>query len=137
MKNKNALSTILVAAIVLLAACSPQTKTTPEIMMDKPTEDMMEKPTDIMMEKTEVPMMNETEVPMMEETKPAGMQETETKTGAETMMKDIPAWFSVPLTDVNTGSQFSISDFKGKVVLVEAMAVWCSTCISQQGEVLN
>jgi thiol-disulfide isomerase/thioredoxin len=137
MKNRNALFTIFVAGIVFLAACSPQTTATPEIMMDKPTEAMLEKPTGIMMEKTEAPMMDETEAPMMDETKPVGMQEAESTTSAETMMKDAPAWFSIPLTDVNTGSQFSISDFKGKVVLFEAMAVWCSNCKSQQGEVLK
>ena len=51
MKNRNALFTIFVAGMVFLAACSPQTTATPEVMMDKPTEAMLEKPTDIMMEK--------------------------------------------------------------------------------------
>ena len=45
-----------------------------------------------------------------------------------------PAWYSASLTDVNTGEAFTINDLKGKVVLVEAMAVWCSKCFSQQTE---
>ncbi len=46
-----------------------------------------------------------------------------------------PDWFSVEMTDVNTGKAFRISDFEGKVVLVETMAVWCPTCLSQQGQI--
>jgi cytochrome oxidase Cu insertion factor (SCO1/SenC/PrrC family) len=43
----------------------------------------------------------------------------------------IPSWFNVAMTDVNTGKQFRISDFTGKVVLMDTMATWCPTC---QGE---
>ena len=39
------------------------------------------------------------------------------------------------MTDVRTGETFAISDFAGKVVLVETMAEWCPTCIEQQREV--
>ena len=39
------------------------------------------------------------------------------------------------MIDVRTGQTFAISDFAGKVVLVEAMAEWCPTCIEQQREV--
>jgi len=42
-----------------------------------------------------------------------------------------PEWFNVKLTDVQTGDTFAISDFAGKVVLLETMAVWCPTCILQ------
>jgi thiol-disulfide isomerase/thioredoxin len=129
MKNRNVIFTIFGAAIIFLAACYPKTIATPVDMMEKPTSEMMEQPTGEMMEKTGMPIINET--------MPAGMQEAEASTSAETMMEDTPMWFSVPLMDVNTGSQFSISDFKGKVVLLEAMAVWCSNCKSQQGEVLK
>ncbi len=48
-----------------------------------------------------------------------------------------PAWYDIPLTDVRTGQTFAISDFAGKVVLVEAMAEWCPTCVEQQAEVKN
>lgn len=46
-----------------------------------------------------------------------------------------PNWFTIPLTDVNTGETFTIADFKGEVVLVETMAIWCSNCFKQQGQV--
>jgi thiol-disulfide isomerase/thioredoxin len=46
-----------------------------------------------------------------------------------------PAWFAIELTDVRTGAVFSMNDFAGRVVLIEAMAEWCPTCIVQQAEV--
>jgi cytochrome oxidase Cu insertion factor (SCO1/SenC/PrrC family) len=42
------------------------------------------------------------------------------------------AWIETPLTNAGSGEAFKISDFEGKVVLVEAMAVWCSSCQTQQ-----
>jgi thiol-disulfide isomerase/thioredoxin len=44
------------------------------------------------------------------------------------------SWVNAQLTDVQTGRQFTLSDFKGKPVLVELMAVWCPFCTRQQGE---
>jgi thiol-disulfide isomerase/thioredoxin len=62
------------------------------------------------------------------------MMETATPDmGAESMMA--PAWFSITLTDVATQESFTINDLKGKVVLVEAMAQWCPTCLQQQKQV--
>ena len=46
-----------------------------------------------------------------------------------------PAWFNAELTDANTGETFKIADFKGKVVLVETMAVWCPLCLQQQRQI--
>jgi thiol-disulfide isomerase/thioredoxin len=43
-------------------------------------------------------------------------------------------WMDVELTDVATNQTFKISDFKGKPILVESFAVWCSTCLAQQRE---
>lgn len=34
------------------------------------------------------------------------------------------AWIGTPLTDAVTGKEFSITDFKGKPVLLHAFAVW-------------
>lgn len=54
---------------------------------------------------------------------------------ASTASPSTPAWFDIEMTDVTTGQPFRINDFAGKVVLVEAMAEWCPTCIEQQREV--
>jgi thiol-disulfide isomerase/thioredoxin len=46
----------------------------------------------------------------------------------------VPAWFNFKMTDVRTGKTFTISDFAGKVVLIETIAEWCPNCLFQQGE---
>src|SRR6185369_5196832 len=94
---------------IFLSACGGPTPT-PSTMMDKPTDDMM---------------MHETATP------DAMMQET----GTPAAMMEAPKWFAASLTDVRSGKTFSLNDFKGKVVLVETMAVWCSNCRTQQQEI--
>jgi thiol-disulfide isomerase/thioredoxin len=44
------------------------------------------------------------------------------------------AWRTVVLQDVATGEEFTISDLRGKVVAIETMAIWCTTCRIQQHE---
>jgi thiol-disulfide isomerase/thioredoxin len=39
------------------------------------------------------------------------------------------------LTDAVSGETFTMSDFAGKVVLVETMAMWCPNCLVQANEV--
>jgi peroxiredoxin len=51
------------------------------------------------------------------------------------VMTDLPAWFGAQLTDVHTGETLTVADLKGKVVLVETMAIWCPSCLRQQQEV--
>lgn len=46
-----------------------------------------------------------------------------------------PEWFSMELTDVQTGETFTMNDYAGKVVLLETMAMWCPTCLLQAGHV--
>jgi thiol-disulfide isomerase/thioredoxin len=48
---------------------------------------------------------------------------------------EIPAWFEMPMTDIRTGEEFTISDLSGKVILIETMAMWCPTCLKQELEV--
>ena len=111
MKTKNLLLSSMLLITVLLTACGGAT--TPEAMMDKET------PTAGAMMAKETP------------TEDAMMHETPT---VEAMMES-PAWYSASLSDARTGQSFSIESLKGKVILVEAMAVWCSNCLKQQGQV--
>ncbi len=60
--------------------------------------------------------------------------------GAET----IPAapghhsdWRTIPLTDISTGSNFSIEEFRDVPVLIQTFTVWCPICISQQQQVMQ
>jgi cytochrome oxidase Cu insertion factor (SCO1/SenC/PrrC family) len=46
-----------------------------------------------------------------------------------------PPWFLEPMVDVNTGKSFQISQFAGKVVLMDTMATWCPTCQGEMSQV--
>lgn len=48
-----------------------------------------------------------------------------------------PEWFGMELIDAQTGETFTMNDYAGKVVLLEAMAIWCPNCIVQANEVRN
>ncbi len=139
MKNRTALLSTIMLFVFLLAACGgtvPVTggKATQPAMMEKPTAGaMMTAPA-----MTEVPtqgamMMHDTPTPgamMSHDTPmPGSMQPTQ---GA---MMEAPAFFSTSLKDVRSGEAFTINDFKGKVALVETMAVWCTTCYQQQTQI--
>ena len=117
-------SQLILAALLVLTACTPKAGATPDAMMGEET------PT------TDAMMMEETP------TADAMMQDAPT---ADAMMQATPAspdasmqkaaWLGTPLTDAATGQEFRISDHEGKVVLVETMAVWCSTCRAQQEQI--
>ena len=47
----------------------------------------------------------------------------------------MPSWFDVQMTDVVTGNQFKVSDFTGKVILIDNMATWCPTCQGEMSQV--
>jgi len=102
---------------VLLAACAPSTS---EVMAEK------QAPTEAMTEPA-----SPTEAAMMDDPAPTG----------EAMMDEdamaMPAFFSAALTDVASGTDFTLADFKGKVVLLELFAQWCPTCLAQQREVVR
>lgn len=131
MKTRNTILSLMLLFVFLLAACGG---TAPDTM-EKPMEEaMMEKPTEeAMMDKaTEEAMMDEaTEDAMAHET---AMPDAMEKTSEDAMM-EAPAWLGASFKDARSGEAFTISDFKGKVVLVETMAVWCSTCYQQQTQI--
>lgn len=47
----------------------------------------------------------------------------------------MPSWFDVQMTDVVTGNQFKVSDYTGKVILIDNMATWCPTCQGEMSQV--
>lgn len=122
MKTQNKLFMLLLALTFVLSACGGAStdvmEKSEDAMMEKPTEEvMMDKPTEEAMMPHETPT-------------PDAMEKT-----AEDAMMESPAWYGVSLTNVQTGESFTINDLKGKVVLVETMAIWCSNCKKQQGQV--
>lgn len=48
-----------------------------------------------------------------------------------------PDWFGRELVNVRSGESFTLTDYQGKVVLVETMAIWCTNCLQQQKQVLE
>jgi len=104
----------------------------PEAMMhDTATSDAM------MMHETASPeaMMHGTTTPemMMDTVTPDAMMGHSGAT--QEASKQMADWLGTPLTDVRTGQSFKLSDFSGKVVLVETMAVWCPSCFAQQQQI--
>ena len=134
---------LLFVAALLLAACSGPA-TTPiatvdnsgsEIMVaEEADDDMMENenPADIMENQDSEDMTEHDDAgEMMEADKSDVMMEKEEPGG----MMELPDWFNVQLNDVNSGENLAVADLKGKVILVETMAIWCSNCLRQQQEV--
>jgi len=125
---------------LLPTACSPGApnaeamKEKPvEMMMEKTSEAMEEKTPDSMDEKSTQAMEGKPTEAMMEKTPDAMMEKSPEAMGSA--MMDAPAWFSATLNNVRSGEDFTINDFKGKVVLVETLAMWCPNCKRQQMEV--
>ena len=124
---------------VLLSACSSMSPA-PAAMMGSATPDGM-------MQATNTPgaMMNDTATPdaMMQETNtPDGMMQASATpdgmmhdTATPDSMAQMPAWVGAKLTNARSGQTFTINDYKGKVVLVETMAVWCTNCHAQQDQI--
>ena len=98
---------ILAAGLVLVAACASATRSAPAATV-VPTS--VSAPATVTVGGSAVP----SSVPT-------------TATGA--------TWFDITMTDARTGQSFAIRDYAGKVILVEAMAEWCPTCIEQQRQV--
>jgi hypothetical protein len=125
-------------SMLALAACAPAAApATPDAMLEKTPDAMMKETPEAMLEKAAEPMMEKTPNAMMKETPHAMLDATPDammEKPAEPMM-EMPAWFSASLPNAATGESFMIQDFKGKVALVETMAMWCPTCLRQGKEV--
>jgi thiol-disulfide isomerase/thioredoxin len=143
--------TILLLLGIAAAACAPVAPTSS--MGSAPTQAMMEvTPTDDMMGAMPTPdtMMGATPTDDMMGAMPTpdammGVTPTADMMGAmptDSSMSSLgqkmdanPSWFKLALTDVRTGKNFTISDFAGKVVLLEDMATWCPNCLEQEKQV--
>ena len=137
---------LLVISVMALSACARSAdhtdmiRVTPSVGTN--TESMVgdgSEPSDISMENTSGDDQSDITPEDMIQGDDEDMLETE-EPMAEPVVHDgsmIPSWFTVNLSNVNSGEIFKVEDFKGKVVLVETMAMWCSTCLRQQREVIQ
>jgi hypothetical protein len=133
-------SIVLIIGTIFLSACASVTAAT-DSALDKPAETSMESNSDDMQEPVEDAVVEPTKVmedPTAEEM--MGEEEVEEKDTPEPMEEAaevmVPDWFSATLVNVNTQERFKIEDYKGKVILVETLAMWCSTCRMQQKQVV-
>jgi hypothetical protein len=104
-----------------------------EIMAD-PEDTSMAKPTEEMMSAGDGGMDDHSADDKMDDATDS-MSMADDSGIAHDQMMVAPDWFSASLTDVHTGETFLVSDFEGRVVLVETLAMWCSNCLKQQGQV--
>lgn len=139
------LSILLIIGALFLSACAtaaatPETMVdaTSEVMTDEHTGEGMSDNTDMeSVEKSDDEMMEPTPEEMMKENQESSEDPQENMGDADDSDAMLPEWFSLDLTNVNSGEKFKVEDFRGKVVLVETMAMWCSTCLRQQKEVIE
>jgi len=129
--------------ISILSACSGVAPANTEITVKKPMQEMTAEATEAMdseMDTHKGEGSDTIDEPDMEssdeDNEPDMSQDSEGMVDQEDeMMSSGPAFLSATLTDSSTGETFTLSDFKGKVVLVENMAMWCSNCYKQQNQV--
>ena len=119
--SRNRVLVPIFAVVFLLAACGGPEQASPEAVVDPPVEEAQ-------------PQVDESQpdaAPVedaLEEAPPA-VEDPPAEAGAR------PAWHSMVLTDVRKGQTFTVADLEGKVVVMEAMAVWCPSCLAQQREI--
>jgi hypothetical protein len=138
--DRHRISIVLIIGALLLSACATVTATT-DTQIEKPTEvkvedqgdSMGDSSSDTMEDPTEAMEDSTAEEPMDDEDQ-AMADATEAMEDKEQVMT--PDWFSATLMNVNTEESFKIEDYEGKVILVETLAMWCSTCRAQQKQVV-
>lgn len=128
---------ILLLLALIAAACAPTAATpavSPEMEEEKTAEMPSEQPEEMMAKETPEAMDDDHSGEETMEDDEMMTEEPSSQEMADEML-DAPGWFSAELSNVRTGETFTVSDFKGKVVLVETMAIWCSNCRRQQQNV--
>lgn len=120
--------TMAIMVIMLITACTPNGDIPAE-----QTASVNGSPTieEVAIDEMEVVETTQTNEPDNQDIVPP----TEEVDDTQALVKDTPDWFDVPLVDVRTGQTFTINDHHGKVILVETLAMWCSSCLKQQNEV--
>jgi len=128
MKNKKfSVTALLIVIAVLISSCTPAADESLSAEQGGLDQSPIE-------ETAPVPAVAE-ETPTMEESDADGDALPGENEENQAPAADTPPWFDVPLTDVRTGQTFTINEFKGRVILVETLAMWCSNCLKQQQQV--
>ena len=64
---------------------------------------------------------------------------SQSQAGSSARLYQVPNsdWKSAPLTDANSGKNFTLGDFGGKVVVLQFMAVYCQYCFAEARQLVN
>jgi len=64
---------------------------------------------------------------------------SQTSAGSSVRLYQVPnsAWKTAPLTDANSGKNFTLGDFSGKVVVLQFMAVYCQYCLAEARQLVS
>ena len=127
-KNNISVITMAIMVIMLITACTPIGDIPPDQAISINESPTIEEVAIDELEVVETTQTNEQENQDI-------VAQTEEVDDTQAPAKDTPDWFDVPLVDVRTGQTFTINDHHGKVILVETLAMWCSSCLKQQNEV--
>ena len=136
MKKSFRITSFLLVLVLLLAACAPAANND-RLKNDNMASDSMNNIMNSNDGSMEEESMDNHEGDMEEP-----MDEESMDSEDDTMMDDdmsgdmmLPDWAYLESTNVSTGETFTLADYEGKVVLVEGLAMWCSTCFKQQTNV--
>ena len=121
-KTKILLGLVVLTALILGACSANQpVNNTMDNAMDNTMEEPMDNSSNDMMDEGNDDMSNSPH-DTMEDTSDDMMEENDGES-ADAMSEDgyMPLWYTYQFEDAATGETFAISDFEGKVVLVETM----------------
>lgn len=104
---------LILALVLLIAACSPAASTVPTSTPAEPTSQPAQA------------------TPTPETMPTAAAQPDSAAQPDQASAYNGPAWTVLPLVDSATGETFTFAAFAGKTVFVEPMATWCTNCRRQ------
>jgi len=125
-QKQRASGALLLALTFLLAAC---TAAAPSAPATSPPQQTVAPPPETAVEEKAVEPTGE---PVIEAPEAAVTEAAPPENTAADNTSGRPDWQTIGLTDARTGEAFALSDFTGKVIIVETMAVWCPLCDQQQ-----
>ena len=62
---------------------------------------------------------------------------SQTTASARPLQVPSSGWKNAPLTDANTGKNFKLGQFAGKVVVLQFMAVYCQYCLAESHQLVS
>ena len=134
------LFSILLASLLLLAACSGQAAPEPAAAATSTNSEMAEEiPTDRMADESEsANAVTATEADAEADMSPSTDETSDDVASGsqeEAAGSTRASWQQIELTDARSGNTFTLADFADNTVYVEPFATWCTNCRRQLGNV--